>query len=226
MMALISTEMKQTSSMARLIDIPTATIERQRQYDENMKYVLGMQPIAITQFYNNVWPDYKVVELDNDRADHLKTILDVGGADKMLRAQNGAIAFLAQRFRRYKSWHPTPSLIYDDFTLRYSFPNGHDSEMEKLQQAMIRGGFVATWYAYGHANQYDTGFDRFRIIQLPLLLQYLDSGQIKYKRRLNVDKRPFACIPFQSMPRQVFLLDYPSYQLTMFNNEQKLNSSE
>lgn len=208
MKALTNTEMKPTS----LAITPT----EDGQYEENTKYVLQMQPIAISQFYASVWPKAKVVELDNDKADHLKAILDIGGADKMLREPNGTIAFLGQRFRRYKSWHPTPRQVYDDFTIRCRFPNGYDSEMEKLRQAMERGGFVASWYAYGHANQYDTGFARFRIIRLPLLMRGLDSGQIPWERRLNQEQRPFVCIKFQNIPRPIFLLDYPTYQLPLF----------
>lgn len=194
-----------------------APVGSARDYGKNREYVLKMQPIAISQFYSAVWPESKVVELDNDRTDHLKAMLDIGGADKMLRAPNGAIAFLGQRFRRYESWHPAPNLIYDDFTIRCRFPDGHDSEMEKLQQAMEMGGFVATWYAYGHANQNDTGFVRFRIVRLPLLLQSLDSGQIQCDRRLNKEGRPFAYIRFADIPRPIFLLDYPGYQLPMLN---------
>lgn len=215
-MASTSMGMKPTSLVTMATDIPIPP-ESDGEYEKNRRYVLKMQPIAIDQFYTSVWPESKVVELDNDKADHLKVILDIGGADKMLRAPNGSIAFLGQRFRRYKSWHPTPNLMYDDFTIRCRFPNGHDSEMEKLQQAMEIGGFVATWYAYGHANRQDTGFVRFRIIRLPLLLQYLDSGQVKCKRWLNKGGRPFAYIRFKNIPRSAFLLDYPSYQLPMLD---------
>lgn len=201
--------MKQTSLVSTLTD--------SGEYEDNTKYVLKMQPIAISQFYSRVWPKSEVVELDNDKADHLKAILDIGGADKMLREPNGAIAFLGQRFRRYKSWHPTPTLIYDDFTIRCRFPGGYDSEMEKLRQAMESGGFIASWYAYGHANQHDTGFVRFRIIRLPLLLRGIYSGQIQSKRRLNKERRPFVYIKFQSIPHPMFLLDYPGYQIPILD---------
>ena len=186
-------------------------------YEENSRFVLEMQPIAIAQFYSQVWPGHKVIELDNDRADHLKAILDIGGADKMLRAPNGSISFLGQRFRRYRSWHPVNGVIYDDFTLRCKLFDRYDSEMEKLRNAMAIGSFVATWYAYGHSNANDTGFAKFRIVRFPLLLQYLISGKIPYTYGTNAEGRPFLKIPFRIMPRPVFLLDYPNYQLSMLS---------
>jgi len=209
--------MKQISSTIMPPNVSIAKV-RQRLYEENREYVLKMQPIAISQFYTTVWPKHEVIELDNDKANNLKAMLDVGGADKMLRAPNGSIAFLGQRFRRYRSWHPEPKkVVYDDFTLRCSLPNGNDSEMERLRQAMERGGFVATWYAYGHANPRDTGFCKFRIIRLPLLLACIESGQITPKWGINPDGRPFACIPFQTVPPLVFLLAHPGGQLPIFS---------
>lgn len=208
--------MRQTSLPPTQPKIATPA-ERQRQYEIDRDWALGMQLLAITDFYARVWPGAEVIELDNDRANPLKTVLDIGGADKMLRYPTGGIAFLAQRFRRYKSWHPTPSQMYDDFTLRYNRPYGRMTEAEKLQRALDEGGFVASWYAYGHANEDNTGFTRFRILNFPALLRCL-GGQLGDKVLPNRDQSStFVPIPFRHIPASIFLLDYPARQLPLPN---------
>lgn len=192
--------------------------ERGGGYERDSKWALEMQPIAISRFYNAIWSGWQVVELDNDRRDVLKIMLDIGGADKMLRAPDGHIEFLAQRFRRYRSWHPNPNIEFDDATIRYDRPSGTSTEMQKLKQAFEAGGFMAGWYAFGHANKNDTDFEKFRVINLKKLLGLYYSGCLTYRIIPNHDgSSRFAAIPFSRIPEDLFKFNSQnSYRISLF----------
>lgn len=162
-----------------------------------------MQPIAIAQFYNEVWPDAEVVEIDSQIKNVLAQIIDIGGADKALRFPDGGLAFLAQRFRRYSESK------FDDFTLRRDRPTGIKTEFEKVKLAIERRGFIASYYAYGHANEAETGFIRMRILKFNELAGVLTRGELKMEVRQNPDgSSTFWIIPFRAIPSRFFILDY------------------
>lgn len=167
-----------------------------------------MQPFAISQFYNTVWPGVKIIEVDKEKRDSLATVIDIGGADKMLQFRDGGIAFLAQRFRRYKQ------ICYDDFTLRRDRPSGIKTEFGKLKSALERCGFIAGYYAYGHANKREDGFVRMRILKLRELTEAILAGQFQLQVHCNTDgSSTFYAIPFKAIPPRFFIIDYATDKL-------------
>ncbi len=173
------------------------------RYQGDLDWSLKMQPIAIRDYYLKAWPGSEVVELDMDRADSLKTAIDIGGADKMLRHPDGSVAFLAQRFRRAEY------AKYDDFTLREARPSGHTTELGKMQQALSGGGFIAGYYSYGHANEAEDGFDRFRIFDYRRFAEMYTSGELPQGRRqYNRDgSATFLAWEFCTWPDKLFVLN-------------------
>lgn len=126
------------------------------------KWALKIQDIAVKKIYERIpqWKDVKIEHLDTGWAknNELMKILDVAGADKMIRWPNGAAAFLGQRFRTYEDHE------YDDFTIRYRKIGGANTEHTRLTHAFDNSGFISQFYAYGHANKNEDGFLRFRIL--------------------------------------------------------------
>lgn len=168
------------------------------------KWALDMQPYAIRQFYSRLWVGAKIIELDIARKNQLAQVIDIAGSDKMIKFTDGGLAFLAQRFRRYEE------LKYDDFTLRNTRPSGTPTEWGKLKLALQRNGFIAGFYAYGHANENEDGFIRMRILKLREFAEAILSGMIQLNR---IGQNPngssdFLIIPFSSIPREFFILDY------------------
>lgn len=164
---------------------------------------IKMQPTALAQFYSKVWPGAEVIELDRDVRNKLAQIIDIGGADKVLRFPDAGLAFLAQRFRRYDE------IQFDDFTLRRDRPSGIKTEFEKAKLAFERGGFIASYYAYGHANKNEDGFIRMRILRFKEFIEAVLSGEL----RLGIGRNPngsstFFKIPFHTIPPWFFLIDY------------------
>lgn len=169
-------------------------------YEENQKWVLKIQPLAITQHYNKIWSNANVIELDSC-ADELSKIIDIGGADKMLQFTNGSVAFLGQRFRRWSSKD------FDDFTLRAYFKSGNATELQKIRNAIQNGGFIASFYAYGHVNEAEDGFIRFRVLQFRSFTEALISNKIHYTLEKNKYGSYFIAAPFKTIPREYFLYD-------------------
>jgi len=162
-----------------------------------------MQPIALAQFYKKIWPGVEIIEIDNQRRNQLAQVIDIGGADKILRFYDGGIAFLAQRFRRFDQTR------YDDLTLRYSRPSGIATEWDKFELALKRCGFIAGYYAYGHANESECGFLRMRIIKLQELIRAIADGILVPKIRSNINGSSiFLAIPFKAIPKEFFEYDY------------------
>jgi len=128
------------------------TISRQLNYLNNKELASILQPLAIQKFYSRLWPNSSILELDIDIKSKLAHLIDVGGADKMLRFHNGSIAFLAQRFR---DWEHRKR---DDFTIR-------SSELNKVIDALAQSGFIASYYAYGYSNFNRTDFIKVRIFR-------------------------------------------------------------
>jgi len=174
-----------------------------RRYEVNAEWATRMHKIAAEQYYNKLWPDSEIIELDTDRQDVLKFALDVGGADMMIRFPTGGIAFLCERFRRWESRR------FDDFTIRLSRPSGIMTEYGKAVDAIKRGGFVASYYAYGHVNQAEDGFIRLRILLYQKLLESLLHGGIVPAIRENPNGSSIFCaIPFRDIPDDLKLLEY------------------
>lgn len=165
------------------------------------KWALEMQRFAMP-IYKQVWANARIVELDKDKRNQVSCVLDVGGADKMIEFADGGLAFLAQRFRRWKYRK------YDDFTLRKNRPSGNLAEFEKGMLALQRHGFVAGFYSYGLVNQTETGFKRFRILRYPELLKAILTGKLQPKTLSNTNgSSTFLVLPFSRIPTHFFILD-------------------
>lgn len=171
--------------------------------------VVKIQPLAIAQIYSMVWPEAQVIPLDNDRRNTLKYMLDVAGADKLIRWPDGGVAFLGQRFRRYEKRQ------WDDFTLRARRPSGRETEIGKIAAALDRAGLVAGYYAYGHVNEKETGFLRFRILEFRAFCQDWQSGLLpaKYVRHNKDGSSSFYCWPFSQIPSRFFVYNSEAIQM-------------
>lgn len=169
-------------------------------YAEDSKWsVSKIQPIAKLKIYNSVWPQAKIIPLDNDRRNQMKVILDIAGADKLLKWPDGGVAFLAQRFRRFEERD------FDDFTLRYSRPSGRVTEVGKILRAFKRSGMIAAFYAYGHVNQDETDFLRFRVLRFVEFCLEWQSGRLPPDgRQTNKDRTTFLYWRFSKIPDHLF----------------------
>lgn len=143
-----------------------------RTYEEDFKWSSEkIQPIAERLIYKKVWPDCKIISLDKHQ-NKLKLTLDIGGVDKLIQHSDGRVSFMAQRFRRWEQRR------YDDFTIRALRPSGRLTELDKIVKAIEEGSLLAAFYAYGHVNQKEDGFLRFRIIYLAKFAQMHYEGKI------------------------------------------------
>jgi hypothetical protein len=143
------------------------------------------------------------MELDKDRKNQVAVAIDIGGADKMVCFPDGGLAFLGQRFRRWEQRK------YDDFTLRKDRPSGTLTEFGKIKLALQRGGFIAGYYAYGHANETENGFIRFRILKFKELVDAIIAGEYQPKTERNPNgSSTFYALPFNSIPPRFFLINY------------------
>jgi hypothetical protein len=164
-----------------------------------------IQPIAIKKVYNKMWPNATVIELDNDTRNILKSILDRSGSDKLIRFQDGTIAFLGQRFRRH---HNTKG--YDDFTLRvWNYKTGANVEFKKILSALEHNRNIANYYSYGHVNEKENGFDRFRIIDFPKFLKLVVDKKLlpDQRRQTNSGDAEFLCWRFSRIPKSCLVFD-------------------
>lgn len=117
-----------------------------------------MQPIAMRDYYKVMWPGCQIEELDKALQGSLGQLLDIAGADKLVRLQSGAVAFLGQRFRRHKYSN------FDDFSIRFHRDSGMKTEFDKIISAIRANTLLAGYYAWGMASDGDKGFERFRIL--------------------------------------------------------------
>lgn len=164
--------------------------------DEDVIWVIQkMQPIAIEQVYSKVWPQCSIHSLDDDQTNRLKVVLDVSGADKLLIWPNGTTSFLGQRFRR-------PHCGFDDFTLRLKRRSGYEAEAYKVLDALRENKNLAAYYAYGHVNQNEDGFKRFRILNFRKFLSMWKAKEIPAPaaRMCNDGSSHFLAWPFESIP--------------------------
>lgn len=177
----------------------------------DMKFVKKMQPL-VDEIYKEIWPDCKVIDLENEDQNILKNIIDVGGADKLLKYPDGTITFLAQRLRRWESYHKE-SIYYgkkeirdfDDFTLREYRPLTHyKAECYKVLKGIGKNRFFASYYAYGHVNKNKTEFERFRIVDFKHFVELWSTDKLPlYKRKWNKDESSyFLAWPFRDLPRK------------------------
>lgn len=178
-------------------------------YQEDKRWSdFKIQPIAIKKVYSELWPGSQIIELDKGTSSSLHTVLDIAGADKLIRYSDGTVSFLAQRFRR------PDKADYDDFTMRYYRIGGNKTEYEKVVTAFQNKTLLAGFYAYGLVNTKEDDFTRFRILDYPHFLQDYLSGKVPepgYKN--NTDgKTSFVYWPFSK------LRDYLTYQLGDFHS--------
>lgn len=174
-----------------------------RTYKEDLRWSSNkIQPLAEELIYKKIWPDTKIISLDEHR-DSLKLILDIGGADKLLEHSNGTISFLAQRFRRWEKRR------YDDFTLRATRPTGRLTEIDKITKSIKNQTFIAAYYAYGHVNEEENGFLRFRIIDLPKFAEaFYNQEIIPGKMKMNLDgSSGFLPWKFKDLPKEIIIFD-------------------
>lgn len=178
-----------------------------RTYRDDQKWVVEkIQPLAISQIYDKVWPQCTILEMDDDEANRLKKLLDIGGADKILQFPDGTVSFLAQRFRTYAY-----SKKYDDFTLRFSRPlSGYTTECEKVLTAFEESRMVAAYYGYGHVNKEETGFLRFRIVDFKAFIKRWMKSEIPAPHLiLNKDRSAsFLSWSFHRLPKSIILFEF------------------
>lgn len=180
-----------------------------------------IQPLAERLIYNQVWPEVEVIPLDDDNKNRLKVVLDIAGADKILRWPDGGIAFLAQRFRRFEKSR------WDDFTMRRLRPSGRLTEVGKIRAALERSGLIAAFYAYGHVNKTEDDFLRFRILRFTEFCQAWEKGTLlPAQTKANTDGSSwFFCWPFKNIPDSLFLYDSEPKQLNLFNPSSETNNA-
>ena len=172
-------------------------------YKKDAKWVLEIQEkLAIPLIYNQVWPKCEIKCLDDDEDDKLKKILDVSGADKLIKWKNGTVSFLGQRFRRYKS---SLARGYDDFTLRKERPKtDYKAECYKIIDAIENGKLLAAYYAYGHVNTDETGFEKFRILHFRIFIEKWVNEELNpCQQPYNKDHSSnFYAWPFNQIPHE------------------------
>lgn len=179
-------------------------------YKDNQAFALKMQPTAVKKYYKMLWPNARIIPLDHC-TDELSKRLDIGGADKMLAFNNGKVAFLGQRFRRWNSRK------YDDFTLRASLPSNQLTELGKVLQALDDSGFIVSYYSYGHVNEAETDFIRFRILLFRPLVEALKNKILQPdKTKWNgIGDSSFIVIHFSNIPDSYFLYDSEMHQMKL-----------
>ena len=158
-----------------------------------------IQPMAISEIYNVLWPGSEIIELDKFPVGTLGQTLDIAGADKLIRFQDGTVSFLAQRFRRahYQK--------FDDFTLRNYRIGGNKTEYAKVTKAFESRTMVAGYYAYGWVNEAENGFAKFRILDFhSFLTDFLADKLPTPKYQNNSDgKTSFMFWPFAGLQKYV-----------------------
>jgi hypothetical protein len=118
------------------------------------EFSLKMQKVAIAQRYPAIFPNYKIIEIDEmAHGDPLAKIIDISGCDKLLKARDGHIVWLGQRFRRPGEWEK-----YHDFTIR-------ESEYKRHISAIQNGGALPGFYVYGYANNTRDEFVAFLVLK-------------------------------------------------------------
>lgn len=181
--------------------------------EEDMKWSIEtIQPLAVRQFYPRIWPDCQVVEVDKKRENDLAILLDIAGADKLLVWPDGGISFLAQRFRRFEQCK------YDDFTIRRDRPSGRETEASKVLRALEENRLLAAFYVYGHVNEAENGFLRFRVLDFIRFLKQWDTGQLLPDGcKSNTDgSSRFWYWSFTSLPLELFIYNSEPTQLKFF----------
>lgn len=171
-----------------------------------------IQPLAIQQIYSSLWPGSQIVEVDKERQNNLAVLLDIAGADKLLRWPDGGVSFLAQRFRRFKHCN------HDDFTLRRDRPSGRATEASKVLTALRENRLLAAFYAYGHVNQAEDGFLRFRVFDFVRFLEQWHDGSLLpdgYKANRDGSAR-FWYWRFPSLPSELFIYNSEPIQMKFF----------
>jgi len=172
-------------------------------YKKDAKWVLEIQKtLAIPLIYTQVWPNCEIKCLDDNEDDQLKKILDISGADKLIKWKNGTVSFLGQRFRTYES---SLAKDYDDFTLRKERPQtDYKAECYKIIDALENGKLLAAYYAYGHVNIKETGFEKFRILHFRRFIEKWVNNELEpYQQPYNKDNSSnFYAWAFNKIPQE------------------------
>jgi len=183
------------------------------------KWALKIQDVAIKKIYERIpqWKNVKIEHLDTGWAknNELMKILDVAGADKLIRWPNGSAAFLGQRFRTYNDRE------HDDFTLRYRKTGGSNTEYTRLTHAFDNSGFISQFYAYGHVNKNDNGFLRFRVLFFQKFIDWWLNRKNSPDKIIPTNRgdAEFMCWNFDRIPTYCIFLDS-----TKQNKQNKLDN--
>lgn len=154
--------------------------------EDDVNWSLKIQnQIAIPQIYSKIWPECVIHHPDKQRTE-LEKALDIAGADKLIQEPGGGVFFLSQRFRTYET---SLAKGYDDFTLRNYRPRtDYKAECYKVIDALKTGKLLAAFYAYGHLNNKQKSFEKFRIIKFRNFVEKWDSGELPpYQQKMNTD---------------------------------------
>ena len=154
--------------------------------------------LAKSLIYQQIWSDAEFVLLEN-KDSKLNNVLDISGLDVIVKFSDN-IDFMGQRFRRRER---SLDRGYDDFTLRDERPySGYKAEAHKLLRAYRKGHNIAKYYAYGHVNADETGFDKFRILNTREFLKKWDNNELpEPERESNPDGSSyFLAWKFKNLP--------------------------
>ena len=175
--------------------------------EKQAKWALKIQNIAVSKIYEKItqWKNTRIEHQDTGWAknNELMKILDVAGADKIIRWPNGTAAFLGQRFRSFNDTK------YDDFTIRYMKIYGSNTEYTRLIHAFDNSGFIAQFYAYGHVNKNEDGFTRFRILKFQQFIEWwLNKKNSPNETKItNRGDAEFMCWRFRRIPTSCIYWD-------------------
>ncbi len=154
--------------------------------------------LAKPLIYQKLWEDAEFVLLENNP---VYNVFDLSGLDVVIKHSDNLV-FMAQRFRTVES---SIDKGYDDFTLRDERPyTGYKAEAHKLLRAYRNGHNIAKYYAYGHVNSDETGFDKFRLIKIKAFLKKWDNNELPESQTIpNPDhSSDFLAWRFKDIPKE------------------------
>ncbi len=153
--------------------------------------------LAKPLIYQHIWEDAEFVLLEDNDA---YNIFDLSGIDVAIKHSDNLV-FMGQRFRRSKA---SLKRGFDDFTLRDERPyTGYKAEAHKLIKAYREGQNIPKYYAYGHVNADETGFDKFRVLNTVEFLKKWSNNELPYDdSKDNHDgSSSFLAWKFKKIPR-------------------------
>ncbi len=154
--------------------------------------------LAKPLIYQKIWKD---AEFKTTEKNDAYNVFDLSGIDVIIKHSDNLV-FMGQRFRTVES---SIDKGYDDFTLRNERPYTHyKAEAHKLITAFRNGHNIPKYYAYGHVNADQTGFDKFRILNTIEFLKKWDNDELPTPERVpNIDgSSDFLAWKFKDLPKK------------------------